>query len=119
MLAHELRNPLAPVCNALDVLKLRDLTPDAARRARDIMERQVQHLVRLVDDLLDVSRIVGGKIELRRERLDLAACSHGQWRPRGRSSTPRGTSSSFAARTSRFTCTLTPCVWPRSSAISW
>jgi signal transduction histidine kinase len=72
MLAHELRNPLAPVRNALQILKMPGLGPDTARLAREMMERQVLHIVRLVDDLLDVSRIMRGKIELRKERVDLA-----------------------------------------------
>ncbi|MBX3444872.1 MAG: PAS domain S-box protein [Planctomyces sp.] len=71
MLAHELRNPLAPMRNALEILKLSERDPAAAREAREIAERQVQSLSRMVDDLLDVSRIMQGKIELRRERVDL------------------------------------------------
>jgi PAS domain S-box-containing protein len=73
MLGHELRNPLAPIRNALEILKL-EKAPSAARtQAHGLIERQVQHLVRLVDDLLDVSRIMQGKIELRYERIELAA----------------------------------------------
>jgi PAS domain S-box-containing protein len=72
MLAHELRNPLAPVRNALQILKMPGMTGEAVRQAREIMERQVYHLVRLVDDLLDVSRIMQNKIELRKEPVDLA-----------------------------------------------
>ncbi len=71
MLAHELRNPLAPVRNGLQVLKMR-ADPDTVERARGMMERQVGHLVRMVDDLMDVSRIMRGKVELRKERVDLA-----------------------------------------------
>jgi signal transduction histidine kinase/FixJ family two-component response regulator len=71
MLAHELRNPLAPIMTALDVLKMQ---PDAVtQRPRAIMERQVTRLVRLVDDLLDISRITRGQIELQRQPVDLAA----------------------------------------------
>jgi PAS domain S-box-containing protein len=73
MLAHELRNPLAPVRNALHILKLPGADPAVAERARAMMERQVEHMVRLVDDLLDVSRIMRGKIELRREPVELTA----------------------------------------------
>jgi signal transduction histidine kinase len=69
MLGHELRNPLAPIVTALQVLRLEGVP----LRIQDVLERQVQHLQRLVDDLLDVSRITRGKIELRRERLELAA----------------------------------------------
>ncbi|MBA3451501.1 MAG: hybrid sensor histidine kinase/response regulator, partial [Deltaproteobacteria bacterium] len=70
MLGHELRNPLAPIRTALDLMTMRDPTKFA--RERTIIERQVHHLVRLVDDLLDVSRITGGKIELKREVVELA-----------------------------------------------
>jgi signal transduction histidine kinase/ActR/RegA family two-component response regulator len=73
MLAHELRNPLAPIRNAVQILKMPGAGPDVAGQARDMIERQVQHLVRLVDDLLDVSRILRGKIELRPEPVALAA----------------------------------------------
>jgi signal transduction histidine kinase len=70
MLGHELRNPLAPILTALQLLRLRGV--DAAERERNVIERQVTHLVRLVDDLLDVSRITGGKIELRRRPIELS-----------------------------------------------
>ncbi|HEV3445035.1 MAG TPA: ATP-binding protein [Gemmataceae bacterium] len=72
MLAHELRNPLAPVRNALHIMSMPNVTAELAREAREITERQVQHLVRIVDDLLDVSRIMRGRIELYTERVDLA-----------------------------------------------
>jgi len=71
-LAHELRNPLAPIRNALEILKMPTVDAATVARSRDMMERQVEHLVRLVDDLLDVSRVMQGKIELRRERVELA-----------------------------------------------
>ncbi len=71
MLAHELRNPLAPISNSLHALNLgRD--EDTRRRAREIMERQVRQLVRLVDDLLDVSRITRGKVALQKTLVSLA-----------------------------------------------
>jgi PAS domain S-box-containing protein len=72
MLAHELRNPLAPIRNAAHILRLVGGTDANLTRARDMIERQVQHLSRLVDDLLDVSRITRGKITLQMARLDLA-----------------------------------------------
>jgi len=72
ILAHELRNPLAPISNALQILKLHGAVTPAAAEARDVAERQHRHLTRLVDDLLDVSRIMRGKIELRKERVELA-----------------------------------------------
>jgi signal transduction histidine kinase len=69
MLGHELRNPLAPIVTSLEVMARRDGAGEA--RERRIIERQVAHLERMVDDLLDVSRIASGKIELRRQRVDL------------------------------------------------
>lgn len=71
MLAHELRNPLAPIRNALHILRLRPDDAVIIERTREIMERQVQHLAQIVDDLLDVSRLTQGKVTLHRERLDL------------------------------------------------
>jgi CheY-like chemotaxis protein len=71
-LSHELRNPLAPLQNALHLMRLEGKGAPTAR-VRDIMERQVSHLVRLVDDLLEMSRITRGALELRRERVDLSA----------------------------------------------
>jgi CheY-like chemotaxis protein len=73
MLGHELRNPLAPMRNALQILKMPGADASTASRARDAMERQLLHIVRLVDDLLDVSRIMRGKVELRREAVDLVS----------------------------------------------
>ncbi|HEX4325257.1 MAG TPA: ATP-binding protein [Burkholderiales bacterium] len=72
-LAHELRNPLAPIANALALLDLSARGDDEAKPARQMMQRQLRQLVRLVDDLLDVSRITTGKIDLRPERAALAA----------------------------------------------
>ncbi len=72
VLAHELRNPLAPIRNAVHYLRLKASPDPALRNARDIIDRQVRHLVRLVDDLLDVSRISSGKIGLQKERVSLA-----------------------------------------------
>jgi PAS domain S-box-containing protein len=72
MLSHELRNPLAPIRNAIYILNRADPASDQAGRARRIIERQSEQMTRLVDDLLDVTRIARGKIELRRERVDLA-----------------------------------------------
>jgi PAS domain S-box-containing protein len=72
MLSHELRNPLAPLRNAVQILRLQDSKDPHLVTVRDMIERQVLHLVRLVDDLLDVSRVSRGKIQLRKEPLDLA-----------------------------------------------
>ena len=73
MLAHELRNPLAPLTNALHLLRQDCLEAAETEQIRDLAERQVRHLTRLVDDLLDVSRINNGKIQLQKGRLDLRA----------------------------------------------
>jgi PAS domain S-box-containing protein len=74
MLAHELRNPLAPIRNALQLVRISCPNPQAqVGKAYDIIERQIETLVRLVDDLLDVSRITSGKIQLQKGRVDLAA----------------------------------------------
>jgi signal transduction histidine kinase len=72
MLAHELRNPLAPIFNALHLMGLEDAAPEQVARCRLMVERQTRHMARLLDDLLDISRITRGKILLRLERLDLA-----------------------------------------------
>jgi signal transduction histidine kinase len=71
MLAHELRNPLAPIRTAVQLLRLRELAESQRARARDVIERQVEHLVALINDLLDVSRITRGVIALHREPLIL------------------------------------------------
>jgi signal transduction histidine kinase len=70
MLGHELRNPLAPILTALQLMQLRGVT--GGERERMIIERQVKHVVGLVDDLLDISRITRGKVQLKRERVELA-----------------------------------------------
>ncbi len=76
MLAHELRNPLAPIRTGLEVIRRGGDTVAAVERVRGIMERQVGHMVRLVDDLLDVSRITSGTIVLKREPTPLAGLVH-------------------------------------------
>ena len=70
-LAHELRNPLAPLSNGLHLMRLASTQPEMLEKTRQMMERQIQHMVHLVDDLLDVARISTGKVELRRQRIDL------------------------------------------------
>jgi PAS domain S-box-containing protein len=72
VLSHELRNPLAPIRNSLFILDRAAPGSDQSRRAREVIGRQVTHLTRLVDDLLDVTRISSGKAQLRPERLELA-----------------------------------------------
>lgn len=71
MLAHELRNPLAPISNGIRVLEHQKLDNEDAQQTRDMIRRQVAHMSRLIDDLLDVSRIVRGKVRLQRETCDL------------------------------------------------
>ncbi|MBV8267693.1 MAG: PAS domain S-box protein, partial [Planctomycetaceae bacterium] len=77
MLSHELRNPLAPIQTALDLIKRAAMTGAEFERERGMMEREVRHLTRLIDDLLDVSRISRGRIELHKEVVDLAAAVAG------------------------------------------
>jgi PAS domain S-box-containing protein len=72
-LAHELRNPLAPLRNGLEVMKLAGGNPQAVEQVRAMMGRQLAQMVRLIDDLLDVSRITRGKLQLRKERVELAS----------------------------------------------
>jgi signal transduction histidine kinase len=73
VLAHELRNPLAPILNSVEVLRLLGPTDANVIQARDIVERQVKQMVRLVDDLLDMTRIAQGKLELRRTTFDISS----------------------------------------------
>ncbi len=72
MLAHELRNPLAPILNALHIMRLGRSNPNAVDESRTIIERQVRHMARLIDDLLDLSRITRGRIQLRLQPVELA-----------------------------------------------
>jgi signal transduction histidine kinase/CheY-like chemotaxis protein len=72
-LAHELRNPLAPMVNALTLMGVPDAPPDTVRNARAIIDRQLSHMIRLVEDLLDVSRISRGKLTIRKELVDLGS----------------------------------------------
>ncbi len=76
-LAHELRNPLAPIRNALHVLQMNGAATSQVQWARELIDRQALHMVRLVDDLMDVSRISRGKIELRRQHIELAKAVQG------------------------------------------
>ncbi len=68
-LAHELRNPLAPISNGLQLMRMAAGNPQTQEKAREMMERQLRHLVRLVDDLLDIARISSGKVDLKKERV--------------------------------------------------
>jgi signal transduction histidine kinase/DNA-binding response OmpR family regulator len=73
MLAHELRNPLAPIRNAVHIMQGGEVTQSTMNWARDVIGRQADHMARLIDDLLDVSRIVQGKVVVKPERLGLSA----------------------------------------------
>jgi signal transduction histidine kinase len=73
LLAHELRNPLAPIQNAVQLMRMKRIDDSEIVWCREVIERQGEHLTRLVDDLLDVSRITQGKIKLQREPVDVAA----------------------------------------------
>lgn len=70
-LAHELRNPLAPMLSGLEVMRLANDDPETVGKVRDMMQRQLAHMVHLVNDLLDVARITGGKVELRKTRVEV------------------------------------------------
>ena len=72
ILAHELRNPLAPIRNGLEVLRLTGDDPAAFSKVRDMIQRQVDQMVHLIDDLLDIARISNGKLELKKERVSLS-----------------------------------------------
>ena len=71
MLAHELRNPLAPIRNAVHIMQGKEVAPPTLQWARDVISRQADHMARLIDDLLDVSRIVQGKVVVKPEKLSL------------------------------------------------
>lgn len=71
--SHELRNPLAPITTGIELIKLCADNPDRVRSTAQVMERQVKNMVRLVDDLMDISRITKGKIDLRKEKVSLAS----------------------------------------------
>jgi len=73
MLAHELRNPLAPIRNAVHIMQGKEVAPPTLQWARDVISRQADHMARLIDDLLDVSRIVQGKVVVKPEKLSLAS----------------------------------------------
>ncbi|MDO9434886.1 ATP-binding protein [Hydrogenophaga sp.] len=82
LLAHELRNPLTPISNCVELLTRRNVEPQAVKKIEDILGRQVRHLTHLIDDLLDVTRVNRGKVSLKRQRLNLTElvnqCIHDQ-----------------------------------------
>ncbi len=84
VLAHELRNPLAPIRQATEIARSPTATTDQIRWSHDVIARQVGHMARLLDDLLDVSRITRGTLEVRKSRVDLRAivAPRSRWRAR-------------------------------------
>lgn len=114
-LGHELRNPLAPIRHAATMAKMRGATAAQVEWSQDVIDRQVEHMARLLDDLLEVTRITLGKLELRRERLVLQDSLGRRWSLPGRSSRRAVTSwrSSFPPPPS--TSTPMRCAWRRSS----
>ena len=90
-LAHELRNPLAPIANSIEYLRLNPSSDPQRRKLSDVIKRQVDHMTRLVDDLLDISRITSDKLELRKESVILSQIIESPWRRPGRRSTCRRT----------------------------
>ena len=72
MLAHELRNPLAPISNAVQIMQLEGPNGPNFRWSTEVIEDQIKHMTRMVDDLLDVSRITRGKVDLQKETIPLA-----------------------------------------------
>ena len=71
MLAHELRNPLAPMSNALYIMRMQNIQDPVVQKSTEVLSRQVEHIVRMVDDLMDVARLERGKVGLRKRRVDL------------------------------------------------
>ena len=108
LLAHELRNPLAPIRNGLQVIRLAAGPRTPRQRPRAMMDRQLAHMVRLIDDLLDVSRISRNKMELRRARVPLAdVVSSAVETARPADRRGRARADRLAARPSRSTSTPT------------
>jgi signal transduction histidine kinase/CheY-like chemotaxis protein len=99
MLAHELRNPLAPIRSAAGLMRLMKLQDDRLIEVRDVIDRQINHMARLIDDLLDVSRITRGTIELKTESVDLAEVAR---------QAARSVSASMTSRDHAFDVTLPP-----------
>ena len=106
MLAHELRNPLAPLRNAAEILRTPDANGEAREQAQSILARQIENMSRMIDDLLDVSRITEGKIELRKQPVALEAHPHcgGERRAAGDRCARPGARDRAAGRPDLFEC---------------
>jgi PAS domain S-box-containing protein len=114
-LAHELRNPLAPMRNAVHILKAKGPRHPELDWARGVLDRQATLMARLLEDLLDVSRISRNRLELRRERVELSAVLEAALETSRRSSKPAITRSPSWSRPSRSASTPTLCGWRRCS----
>ena len=114
-LSHELRNPLAPLRNGLHMLRRDASASPSARDLYELMERQVDHLVRLVDDLLELSRVTRGTLSLRMERVSLAEVVRARWKRASRPSPRRAIGWSSRSRRARCGSTGTACASRRSS----
>ena len=118
VLAHELRNPLAPIRNSMQLMQASEGDVGTMSAARAIVERQIKHLSRIIEDLLDISRITQGKIELHRQAIDLTDIIHLALeiaRPQLEGNSIR-CRSSWPATARR--CSRTQAVWPRHLRIS-
>ena len=112
MLAHELRNPLAPISNAVQIMKVEGLNGPNFEWSVEVIEDQIKHMTRMVDDLLDVSRITRGKVVLQKEPVELeVVVEPGR---RGEPAPDRG----LPASPDRRAAPSTPCSW-RSTRRGW
>ena len=119
MLAHELRNPLAPILNCLELIRHEAATNPHLEQLLEIPERQVQHMARLLDDLLDVSRFTQGKIQLRKETLDVVYRRGARGRDRHAARRRQGSSAhDDPPAPSRYGCSETRPGWSRWSRTS-
>ena len=115
-LGHELRNPLAAISNALQCMELSPVSPEVVDEARAILKRQTGHVVRLVEDLLDVSRITRGKVRLRKEVVDVATIAKRAADNVRSLVSERRQKLSIAMRANRSTSAAIQPAWSKSSA---
>ncbi len=118
-LAHELRNPLAPILNAVDILKAKGPPARELQWSQDIIARQVKHMARLLDDLLDVSRITMDKLELRPERVDLETVIQNALEASRPLISQRGQDLKVSCRRSPSISMPIPRAWRRCFSICW